>query len=334
MPIPGDRAAAARTAASEAETTVLPRARARAWGAGGSAGGRALSGGAADASASYGGRAGAAPGTGISTGTPWSRAGIAAPSSAGLGASGPGAPGTRASGPAAPTPALAPRNRFGLWLILGLAASIVVVAWALAATAVPPPTLAAGPETEPPPPATTTAPPPPPSPTTTEVPLVVVPELASGTLAAARDALAAAGLTLGTVSAENSALAAETVLAADPVSGSSLAAGGTVNLVVASGSNSVPRIAGSTQADALAGLRSAGFEALVTTRADDAPPGTVLGSAPAEGAVARIGTTISVVIATPRPPVSTPTITPPPTSTSTPTPNPTDTAEPRPPSEG
>ncbi|MFB2598263.1 protein kinase [Herbiconiux sp. P17] len=301
MPLPS--AAGTPTGAlSDAETTVLPRTRARA---------RTGS--------------GIAPRTGI--GTTSSAPGHGRPAS--------GPPGSRppvgatASRPA--SDAATPRGRFGLWLILGLAACVVVVAWALASGTAPPPTQAAGPETEAPPSVSETTPPPPPSPTASTATLVPVPELASGSLSAARDALAAAGLTLGTVTPENSALAGETVLQSDPVAGSALAAGGTVNLVVASGSNAVPRIAGSAQADALATLRSAGFETLVTTRAEDAPPGTVLGSSPADGTVARIGTTVSIVIATPRP-TSTPTTPPPPTST--PTPDPTETAVPRPPAGG
>ncbi|MGA1836276.1 PASTA domain-containing protein [Herbiconiux sp. 11R-BC] len=250
---------------------------------------------------------------------------------------------SRPTGRAAPTTApaaaagigssLTARGSLGLWLVVGLAAVVVVVAWALAAGGSSPSTFAAGPPTSAPastaPPTSAAA-----GPTVAAVtPTVAVPELANGSLAAARDALAAAGLSLGTISAENSLLVADTVLRADPVPGSAIPVGGTVNLVVASGSNLVPHVAGTLRADAQASLRGSGFEVIVSTKEDDAAPGTVLSVAPAEGTAAALGSTINLVVAAPRTPVatSTPTATPAPTPTSTP---PASTPEPTAPGTG
>jgi serine/threonine-protein kinase len=296
---------------AETETTVLPRARARAR-TGGAGGTTQLAGAAGHSS----------PSAARST----------SPGAGGIGAPGSDR-GTSSAGAAAIGNSAEPRGRLGLWLVVGLAASIVVVTWVLASGSVSPSTFAAdSPETSAPPTTpsespTPTAPPP-------AVPVVAVPDLATTSLSAARDALAALGLTLGTVTAENSALAADTVLGVDPVAGSSLEVGATVNLVVASGSNVVPRVAGSQQAEAVAGIRGAGFETIISTREDDAAPGTVLATVPADGAVTRLGTTVSVVIAVARTPVPTSTPTPTGTPTPTSTPEPTSTAPPHPSDEG
>ncbi len=261
------------------------------------------------------------------------------PASGGVAASAASRPTGRAAPTAAPTAAagigssLTARGSLGLWLVVGLAAVVVVVAWALAAGGSSPSTFAAGAPTSAPasaaPPTTAAA-----GPTAAVVtPTVAVPELANGSLAAARDALAAAGLALGTISAENSLLVADTVLRADPVPGSAIPAGSTVNLVVASGSNLVPHVAGTLRADAQASLRGSGFEVIVSTKEDDAAPGTVLSVAPAEGTAAALGSTINLVVAAPRTPVatSTPTATPTTTPTSTP---PASTPEPTAPGTG
>jgi serine/threonine-protein kinase len=235
-----------------------------------------------------------------------------------------------------------PRARAGLWTVAALAVAVVVVAWALASGSITPSTFAADAATAPPSPDTAVSTPAAtaqPSPgAAPPAPTVVIPAITASTLAAARDALTALGLTPGTVTAENSALAADTVLAVDPVVGSTVPVGGTVDLVVASGSNLVPTVAGAPQGDALSIVRAAGFETLVSTRADDSTPGTVLATVPEAGAAARLGTTVSAIVAVPRAagpdPASTPTHTetsgPPPTST----PGPSHTAPPPPANEG
>ncbi|WP_291057740.1 PASTA domain-containing protein, partial [Herbiconiux sp.] len=213
-----------------------------------------------------------------------------------------------------------------LWCAAGVVALLVVGAWALASGSVPPSSFAAGSEQtaaatpEPSVASSTPTPTPTQGPTPVAAALIPVPVL-QGSLAEARAALAAAGLTAGAVTLENAARAADSVLASNPVAGSPLVPGAVVDLTVASGSNAVPTVEGATQDDAVTSIRAAGFDVVVTSRADAATPGTVLQTLPASGTVARLGSTVTIVVATPLP------VTPPsPTATPTPMPTPTSTA--------
>jgi len=281
-------------------TAVLPRARARSGGS------------AASAVQTSPNRPTAAYPSGTRTGAPG-----AAPATAGAGR-GRGAGTGTGIGPGAGA-APSPRGSAALWVFVALAAAIVVVAWALAAGNAGSATFGAGPETPAPEPTVSV------TPTTTPVvqsvaaPMIAVPPLTALSLSAARDALTAAGLTVGTVTPQNSTQSADTVLSHSPAGGSQAAVGRTVDLVVASGSNVVPRTGGAAQSDALSSLRSSGFEVIITTRGDDAPQGTVLGTVPVEGTEARLGSTVTLLVAVPRSAAPLPTPTPTPTSTPTPT---------------
>ncbi|WP_440710581.1 protein kinase domain-containing protein [Herbiconiux sp. YIM B11900] len=235
--------------------------------------------------------------------------------------------GGSASTPAPPRGPLA-RGALALWCGVGVVALLVIGAWALASGSVPPSSFAAGSEQTAAPtaePTTTTTPataatqPP----TQAAAALVPVPVL-QGSLAEARAALAAAGLTAGAVTLENAPRAADSVLSTSPAAGTTVAPGAVVDLTVASGSNAVPTVEGAAQDDAVTSIRTAGFDVVVTSRADAAPPGTVLQTLPAHGTVARLGSTVTIVVASPLP-AATPDPTPTPTATAVPTPTSTAT---------
>src|SRR5690606_2535349 len=95
---------------------------------------------------------------------------------------------------------------------------------------------------------------------------VVVPEL-GGTLSQAVALLQAQGLTLGDVVPSESPLPADRVLGQEPAAGTSIAPGGVMHVVVASGTNTVPDVAGLGLDDAQRSLEEAGFRVV---RPDDA----------------------------------------------------------------
>lgn len=132
----------------------------------------------------------------------------------------------------------------------------------------------------------------------------VVPRL-SGTVQDAQGVLAAQGYGLGQVTQRNSNLAEGQLLEQHPEAGSLIPRGSTVDLVVASGKNAVPQVAGLTATAAGAKLKAAGFAA--TGVSGNAP---VSGTTPAAGQVVRIGSSVALL------PVPTPT----PSATPTPTP--------------
>ncbi|MFB2556200.1 serine/threonine-protein kinase [Herbiconiux liangxiaofengii] len=329
---------------ADAVTTALPTARSRRGAApGGASGAGGMPPGASATGTrpptgqrpATGRRAGAGQGSGLGAHTGFGAGAGSAPTGLGSG-SAPGSAGP--SGPAGTASAAAlPRHgALALWLVAGLVLVLLVTAWSLTATGAGPapfaaPTASAQPSAAPAP--TTAAPPVQP----VSVPLRAVPALVNGTLDAAQAALSAAGLALGAVAQESSAHPAGTVLQADPAEGSQLAEGTAVNLVVASGSNVVPELAGSDQSAAVQRLRDSGFSATTSTApsatsaAGQAPPGTVLAITPAAGTVLPLGSTVALVIApapaaTPTPvatPSPTPASTPPPTTTPSPTTDPT-----------
>ncbi|MEA9986492.1 protein kinase domain-containing protein [Subtercola sp. RTI3] len=242
-----------------------------------------------------------------------------------------------------------PRRRSGgaVWLTLILMATAVGVVWMLAANGSPRGTAAALPPaasaTGSPagsadaPGATTVTPPATPQPSALPLPtaaaspvvaaaaMVPVPEVAGITLAEAQRQIEAAGLRLGTVTPVNSALPNDTVLEASPVTGGQAAHGSAVDLTVASGSNSVPRVVGLTQGDAVPVVQRAGFAVVVAARASGSVPvGTVLAVEPGEGSELRLATSVTLVVATaPTAPAPTP-------ATTVPTTPPTASGAPRP----
>ncbi len=148
--------------------------------------------------------------------------------------------------------------------------------------------------------------------------LVAVPAL--GPLADFLLALEAGGLVTGDIRYVDSSASPDTVLDTAPAPGERVAAGTTVALSVASGSNVIPAVGGLGPEQALDAVRSAGFDAqLSTVTSADLPRDVVIGTDPATGSH-RLGSTVRVLVSVP--PVQ---ATPKPTPTPTPTPVPTST---------
>ena len=229
---------------------------------------------------------------------------------------------------AQPAPAPAPRNRrLSLAIATAAITSVFAITWILAANAAPGPSSFSAPveASATPSPQPTIAPAHVPRPAVVST-VVAVPALVSLSLDQARTALISSGLVVGTVSPLNSPAAAGTVLSAGD--GSDTEARGThIDLVVASGSNSVPRVVRLTVSAAFDAVRNAGFVATRHDKADsDFARDSVLGSSPGEAAIFTVGSEVIIYVAALGTTVPTAT----PTPTSTPTPTPTQTASPSP----
>ncbi|RFA10333.1 hypothetical protein B7R54_14780 [Subtercola boreus] len=268
-----------------------------------------------------------------------------------------GAPPTPTALPAAtgapPTPvALSPLPPAGGTSVRGivvaavvLTATVVAVAWTLSLGAAPSSTNAApqpastssvdpaaaltsaspGPETS-------AAPSPTPSAALSPPPVAVapvtvaVPPVAGVDVSIAQGLITSAGLAVGTISPRDSPLPRGTVLSSAPDVSTAVQAGTRVDLVVASGSNAVPPVAGLTQQDAVSRLQAAGFAVAVTTRTQQgAPAGLALSSDPPESTVLTLGIVVTLTVAvapqsTSTPVPTAPGSTVPPTTSATPIP--------------
>ena len=127
---------------------------------------------------------------------------------------------------------------------------------------------------------------------------VLVPmDLIGMTLTDARDALAAAGLTVAAIDAIPSDKSIGTVLGVDPVGGSTLTAGSGVTLQIANGNVAVPNLVGQSAIQARTTLTQAGFLMREIYSYDaNQPIGTVLAQAPAPDTQLQIGSQITVTI--------------------------------------
>jgi serine/threonine-protein kinase len=100
--------------------------------------------------------------------------------------------------------------------------------------------------------------------------------------------------------------------------------GSTVDLVVSTGLVPVPGVIGDTEAQARATLVNAGFEVQVLTQEDaEATAGTVIAQSPEEGTPTRLGSVVTLTVAT-APPTPSPT----PTEDASATPSPSGTSTP------
>ena len=232
---------------------------------------------------------------------------------------------TRTEGPPRPSvePAPAPRNRrLALAIATAAITSVFAICWIIAANAAPDTSSSSAPSkasaTPSPQPTVTPASVPRPAVVST---VVALPALVSLSLDQARTALVSVGLVVGTVSTLNSPAAARTVLSAGD--GSDRVARGThIDLVVASGSNSVPRVVRLTISAAVDAVRSAGFVATRHDQADsDFARESVLGSSPEEAAVLPVGSEVIIYVAAPGTTVPTTTPTPTPTQAASPSPS-------------
>ncbi|HYM56037.1 MAG TPA: PASTA domain-containing protein, partial [Solirubrobacteraceae bacterium] len=156
---------------------------------------------------------------------------------------------------------------------------------------------------------------------------VHVPDVVGQLQTAAEATLTNAGLAVGAVTKQSSATQSPgTVLSQSPATGTSVHAGGKVDLVVAQAPTevSVPNVVGQDEALAAAALGQAGLipKTASATTTEPAQAGVVLQQSPAAGAHARKGSRVTItvgVLGTPTTP-TTPTTTTPTTTTTTPPP--------------
>jgi eukaryotic-like serine/threonine-protein kinase len=153
---------------------------------------------------------------------------------------------------------------------------------------------------------------------------VTVPQLvALTTVEAARVALADVNLALGTVKEKNSEQPAGYVLAQDPTEGTQVDAGSAVNITVSSGLVKVPKVVGSSEAQARSDLAQIGFDVQVVEIEDGTvSSGTVLAQSPKAGELLPRGSVVTITVSTSPPP--------PPSPTAQPTLAPSPSAEPVP----
>jgi len=134
--------------------------------------------------------------------------------------------------------------------------------------------------------------------------LRTVPRLVGRPVDQAVEILRDRGLRVGDRSYENSSARGDVVLRSTPAAGAKVQPGRTVDLILATGSNTIPDVRRMTFTDASERLRQAGFEP--TERAVEPSgdaPGTVIDQKP-RGVVAEVGSTVELLVA--RSPVSDP----------------------------
>lgn len=180
-------------------------------------------------------------------------------------------------------------------------------------------------ETRPPMTATPTPESPAPTPSASVAESHPVPAVEGRTRAEAERLLQAAGFGVD-VQVEDGISAADVAVRTDPNAGSWRVAGATVVLIIASGNNAVPDVAGLDAQAAVAVVRHAGFTI------DDAfvSPGIVVGTWPAAGTSFLLGRTVTLTVNPPSLPPEPAPATPPPTTTPSPTPTPAPTLAPTP----
>ncbi len=131
--------------------------------------------------------------------------------------------------------------------------------------------------------------------------MVSVPDVVDLTEAAATAALAGAGLTVGTVSTENSAtVASGSVISQDPTAGGLVAPGSAVDIVVSLGPAmvSVPDVVDLTEAAATAALAAAGLTlgTVTSENSDTVAAGSIIRQSPTAGASAAPGSAVNLVV--------------------------------------
>ena len=130
-----------------------------------------------------------------------------------------------------------------------------------------------------------------------------VPDVAGLAREAAEAVITAAGLYVGTVTEQCSdTVAAGSVISQNPVAGTAVTEGSTVNLVVSTGPCpvlvTVPDVVGQAQAVATSAIEGAGLVVgTVTTRCSDTvPAGSVISQNPVAGTAVTEGTTVNLVV--------------------------------------
>jgi len=118
-------------------------------------------------------------------------------------------------------------------------------------------------------------------------------------LADARSALTAAGLSVSQTESVDSNQAPGTVISVNPSPGSILQAGAGVVLQIASGSAQVPNLVGLSEVQAVTTLTQAGFLVRTATAFDSTQPlQVVLAQAPDAGTTQSIGSAVTITVNT------------------------------------
>lgn len=134
---------------------------------------------------------------------------------------------------------------------------------------------------------------------------VTVPDLTNKSLEDARAALRALGLAVGNVTQRDSQQPAGTVLDQNPKPGAPAAAGSRVDLVVASGTGTVPDVRGLPASDAEQELTSAGYAYnVVEEPSNDVQQGFVINQVPGPGRTAPLGSTVTLYVSSGTPSAS------------------------------
>jgi beta-lactam-binding protein with PASTA domain len=128
-----------------------------------------------------------------------------------------------------------------------------------------------------------------------------VPTVVGLTQATASSAITSAGLVVGTVSTQSSSMVpAGSVISQSPTAGTNVASGSAVNIVVSSGptQESVPTVAGLTQAAASSAITSAGLVVgTVSTQSSSiVPAGSVISQSPTAGTNVASGSAVNIVV--------------------------------------
>lgn len=129
--------------------------------------------------------------------------------------------------------------------------------------------------------------------------MVNVPDVSGMSQAEARQALEAAGLTMGTTSTEdNGGVASNSVIRTDPVAGTSVQRGSSVNLVLSSGQVTVPNLAGMTQEQARQALSQLGLSVGNVTQEESSSvaQGQIISTTPASGTQVSSGSEVAIVV--------------------------------------
>jgi beta-lactam-binding protein with PASTA domain len=144
-----------------------------------------------------------------------------------------------------------------------------------------------------------------------------VPQLVALTsVESARIALEDASLQLGTIKERNSQQPAGYVLAQDPEEGTQVDAGTAIDITVSSGLVKVPKVVGTSEAQARSDLAQVGFDVQVVEIEDGSVSGgTVLAQSPQGGELLPRGSVVTITVSTSPPPPPTPTPEPTPTET-------------------
>ncbi|HXI29238.1 MAG TPA: PASTA domain-containing protein, partial [Vicinamibacterales bacterium] len=144
-------------------------------------------------------------------------------------------------------------------------------------------------------------------------PQVAVPNVVGLTQAAATTAIVNANLVLGTVTTQSSTtVPSGSVISQNPTSGTQVATGSAVNLVVSSGPPqvAVPNVVGLTQAAATTAITNANLiVGTVTTQSSTTvPSGSVISQNPTSGTQAVVGSAVNLVVSSGPPQVAVPNV--------------------------